>query len=138
MVFAESGDDDGFQDKWLPSPISSIEDAEHTTVEPTAAAGDLFKVPNQVDLTGIRYDDNFIDYDEKKYTVLAQKTTKDRAEILKIENGSGIYLISSIDSRVISPDLEGLCENVLAFFISARAVQPGDKLPTVWGRIKCE
>jgi hypothetical protein len=136
MVFAESGDDDGFQDKWLPAPISAVEDAEHTNVEPTDAAGNLFKVPNQVDLTGIRYDDNFINYDEKKYTVLAQKSTQDRAEILKIENGSGLYLVSSVDSRVTSPDLEGLCENILAFFISARAVQLGDNLPIVWGRIK--
>ena len=136
MVFAESGDDDGFQDKWLPAPISSVEDVEHTNVEPTDAAGDLFTVPNKIDLTGIGYDDNFIDYDEKKYTVLAQKSTKDRAEILMIENGSGLYLVSSIDSRVVSPDLDGLCENVLVFFLAACAVQPVDKLPYVWGRIK--
>jgi len=136
MVFAESGDNDGFQDKWLPAPISDVEDIEHTNVEPTDAAGDLFKHPNKVNLTGIRYDDNYIGYDEKKYTVLAQKSTKDRAEILKIENGSGLYLVSSVDSRVVSPDLENLCENVLVFFLSARAVQPAGKLPDVWGRIK--
>ena len=136
MVFAESPDNDGFQDKWLPAPVSGVEDAEHTNVEPTDAAGDLFKSPNKIDLTGIGYDDNYTGYDEKKYTVLAQKSTKDRAEILMIENGSGLYLISSIDSRVSSPDLDGLCENVLAFFLAARAVQPTDKLPNVWGRIK--
>ena len=41
MVFSESPDNEGFQDNWLPSPISGVEDAEHTNVEATAAAGDL-------------------------------------------------------------------------------------------------
>lgn len=135
LVIAESGDDDGFQDKWLPAPISCVEDAEHMNVEPTNAAGDLFEVPNKVELTGIRWDDNYIDYDER-YTVLAQKSTGDRAEILMIENGSGLYLITSIDSRVSSPDLEKLCENMLMFFLSVRAVQPAGKLPDVWGNLK--
>ncbi len=136
MVFSESPDNDGFQDNWLPSPISGVEDAEHTNVEATDAAGDLFKFPNEVNLTGIQWDDNFINYDETQYNVLAEKSTKDRAEILMIRNGDGLYLVSSVDSRVMSADLENLCENVLTFFLSALAVQPAGKLSAVWGEMK--
>lgn len=136
VVFSEAPDNDGFQDKWLPSPISALEDIEHTNVEPTNAAGDLFESPNKVDLTKIRYDDNFTNYDEKKYTVLAQKATKDRAELLMIENGSGFYLVSSIDTRVTSEDLEKLYENVLVFILSSSAVEPEEKLASTWGKIK--
>lgn len=138
IVFSESPDDDGFQDKWLPSPISSLENIEHTDVEPTDVAGDLFESPNKVDLTKIRWDDNFANYDETKYTVLAQKSTKDRAEILMIKNGKGLYLVSAIDTRVTSEDLEKLYENVFVFVLSAVAVEPAGKLPAAWGRIKSD
>ena len=37
--------------------------AKHTHVEPTDAAGDLFKSPNEVALAKIRWDDNFANYD---------------------------------------------------------------------------
>ena len=94
--------------------------------------------PNKVDLTAIEWDDNFTDYDEAKYTVVAQKSTKDRAEILMIENGNGLYIITGIDPRPEPEEAKKLFENVLTFFVSALAVQPADKLPVVWGGIKSD
>ncbi|MFC1719258.1 hypothetical protein ACFL6S_36750 [Candidatus Poribacteria bacterium] len=138
VVFSESPDDDGFQDAWLPSPVSALENVEHTDVEPADAAGDLFDSPNTVDLTKIGWDDNFTNYDEAKYTVLAQKATQDRAEILMIENGSGLYIVSAIDTRVTSEDLEKLYENVFVFVLSAVAVEPVGKLPNTWGKTKSD
>ncbi|MFC1718409.1 hypothetical protein ACFL6S_32435 [Candidatus Poribacteria bacterium] len=138
IVFSESPDDDGFQDAWLPSPISTLENAEHRDVEPTDAAGDLFESPNDVDLAQIQWDDNFANYDEAKYAVLAQKATQDRAEILMIENGKGLYIVSAIDTRVTSEDLEKLYENVFVFVLSAVAVEPVDKLPNTWGEMKSD
>ena len=89
-----------------------------------------------MDLTKIQWDDNFTNYDETKYTVLAQKSTKDRAELLMIENGMGIYLVSAIDTRVTSEDLEKLYENVFVFVLSTVAVKPADKIPAMWGAMK--
>ncbi len=136
MVFSESGDDDGFQDKWLPSPVTCVEDIEHMNAEPGDGAGNFFESPNKVDLTAIGWDDNFIDYDEAAYTVLAQNSANGRGEMLMIKNGKGVYIVTAIDTRVTSEDLDKLLENVLTFFISALAVEPVDKLPVLWGDIK--
>jgi hypothetical protein len=124
LVWSSSQEDTTWGSGWLPYTLG-VNGSGDQDVDPTAKAGSFFNDPNTVNPDDLVMDENFINWDSK-YTVLAIKEGEsDIAHFLRLDHGSGMYLLSNLDVRDSMPDYDG--NNTLLFMNALNYLTPYSK-----------
>jgi len=104
-VWMSSSDDAGWKDDWLPYYVD-LADIEGQKSESTMASGTLFNEPNSIDPDYLMMGEPLINWDSK-YTVLANaEYNVTQAHFLRLNYGSGVYLLTSVDLRGSSSEYD--------------------------------
>ena len=124
---------------WLPVPITGVEASDHSCT-PTADAGDLFTVPNEINPDSLNLDDTWTQPDED-FIVLA--TSGANTPFVMLRHGKGLYLLTDMETHNAGEVTANgpMHENILHFIIKWReenliSVEPVGKMEAAWGKIK--
>jgi hypothetical protein len=124
----------------FPCGVDNTGDAD-AEITPEGESTTLFKTPNKLDdgyLSSLILDDNLAPQADE-YVTLATRTDNNQPAIVMLPYGEGAYVHCCIDARSTFPAATDLVENMLHYLATLtvpEAVEPSDKLETVWGSIK--
>lgn len=129
---------------WFPldeHPVTIMNTGDSPVkITPEGESSGLFSKPNKVDMDAITLDDNFASVD-KDFVILATRTDNNQPAAFMLPYGKGAYVEVCYDTRDAGrlEAAKPLLENGLyycAMLVKSAAVEPNDKLPTMWGEIK--
>jgi hypothetical protein len=110
-------------------------------ITPEGEKTTLFSVPNELDdnyLGTLTLDDNLAPAADE-YVVLATRTDNNKPALVMLPYGKGAYVECCYDARSTFPAATNMVENLLHYIAGLtvpEAVEPVEKLYTVWGSIK--
>jgi len=126
---------------WLPVPITGVEASDHSCT-PTADAGDLFTVPNEINPDSLNLDDTWTQPDED-FVVLA--TSGANTPFVMLRHGNGFYLLTDMETHNAGEVTANapMHENILHFIIKWReehllSVELLGRMIAPWGKIRSE
>lgn len=126
----------------FPVIVNNTGDAPVDKITEAGTASTIFSKPNELDdgdIDSWTLDDNFAPGNPDDWEIYATRSDNNQPIVCYLPYGDGGYLECCIDARSTFPAAETFVENAL-YFMAERsipeAVEPADKLSTMWGDLK--
>jgi len=137
FILVQTSDDTFYKGTMFPVELRMRESSDHEfEVTPEGKKLGIFEKPNKI--SNVIEDDSY-DKVEKPWVVLAISKDSGTPHTLLLNHGKGTYIVTSTrtdqnkDQAVTNTPF---LENIINYFVQARAVTPAGKLAISWGAIK--
>jgi len=137
FIMVQTSDDNFYKGDMFPVELRMRESGDHEfEVTDEGKKLGIFEKPNKI--TNVIEDDSY-DKVEEPWVVLAISKDSGTPHTLFLNHGNGTYIVTS--SRADGGEAQAttnlpFIENIVNYFVQARAVEPDGKLAISWGEIK--